>query len=164
LLVLCAAACDRTKAMEPGELFSIEPNAVTTFEYEAPDFRVSAHRFAERVPFQLVVESRKDHDVSQCVGDANFQQKLRAFETLNIQRRVPADRRAGLTRSGIYHRMRIASAPPMDAYELVLAPLPDGHLSFENEGSVYELDLSMSVVNELASACDPSHVHTEHAH
>lgn len=87
-LSLAIAACDRPKPLSTGELFSILPDAVTTFDYETPDIRVSAHRFNENDRFQVIVETRHENGFTHCTAGAGFKLALEPFESMSTRRRL----------------------------------------------------------------------------
>jgi hypothetical protein len=161
-IVLCAllscAACERPMLLDPGEdAFAILPESVMTFNYETAEFYVSAHRFAERDPFLVVVETRLDGGLVHCASDENFNLLLRDFESLKIRRRLDEKQLAKLSAGRAYHRLRFASAPPTEAYDAVLTPLSNGFLTIQLEGSVYELSLSRRAVDQLGHSCRSAH-------
>jgi hypothetical protein len=140
--------------MAPGEdAFAILPESVVAFDYETAELHVSAHRFTMRDHFRVVVESRIHNGFVQCASDDRFDRLLREFESLQISRRLDEKQIAKLSRSREYHRLRLASAAPMDAYEAVLTPLSNSLLSIEIEGLTYELRLSTRVVDQLGKSC-----------
>jgi hypothetical protein len=73
--------CEHAKPMDPGVLFEIDPAIVTTLEYETPEIFVVAHRFAEREPFHVVVQTKGESESVQCKRDANLAPSLRCKRT-----------------------------------------------------------------------------------
>jgi hypothetical protein len=117
-----------------------------------PEFRVSAHRFDEGNHFRVIVE-RPDNTLRHCMSDAAFESALSELEALKIRRVLSESERAKLKKNPIFHRLRYASQPPLDAYDEVLSPLSSGALTVESEGFSYELTLSTQTVDRLGWAC-----------
>jgi hypothetical protein len=157
-MTLCAllgsAACTHAVPIDPGEdALAIRPETVLTFDYETADSYVSAHRFAVRDPFHVVAQTHLDNGLVHCTGDESFEQLLRDFESLKIRRRLTESELAELGQARAYHRLRLASAPPVEAYEAVLTPLSNGLLAIDLEGQTYELGLSTRAVEQLGHSC-----------
>jgi hypothetical protein len=161
IALTCLNGCDRPKPLDPGEFTSIAPDIVLTLEYETPEFRVTAHRFSERDRFRVTVETRRDNEFHSCTSDDVFDHLLAEFESLRIRRRVADDEVVKLKQARSYHRLRYASAPPMEAYEEVLSPLPSGFLLVQSEGFAYELSLTTRVVEQLGQSCRSPHARPE---
>jgi hypothetical protein len=151
--LLSVWGCECAKPMDPGVLFEIDPAIVTTLEYETSELYVTAHRFAERERFHVVVQAKGDNEITQCKRDANLATALLPFESLTIVRRLDDSELTKLGKRRIYHRLRVVSAPPMQAYEEVLTPLANGALSLESDGFAYELSLSTKAVDQLRHVC-----------
>jgi hypothetical protein len=159
---LCAIGCDRPTPLAPGEFTSIAPDIVLTFEYETPAFVVHAHRFSERDPFRVVVQTRQ-RGVRHCMSDGAFQKLIENFEALTIRRRVEETELQKLKHGRSYHRLRYVAAPPMEAYEEVLSPLPNGYLLLESQGFAYELSLQTRIVEQAGRSCGSSQARAEPA-
>jgi hypothetical protein len=160
---LFAFGCDRPTPLEPGEFTSIAPDIVLTFEYESPAFVVHAHRFSERDPFRVVVQTR-ERGLRHCTSDGAFQKLIENFEALTIRRRVEEAELQKLKPGRSYHRLRYVAAAPMEAYEEVLSPLPGGYLLVEIRGFAYELSLQTRTVEQLGRSCGSSQARAEPAH
>jgi hypothetical protein len=148
-------ACEHSRPLDPGEFTSIAPDIVLAIEYETPDFRVTAHRFSPEDQFRVTVETARDNGFRHCISDDGFHRLLGGLESLRIRRRIDAKEVAKLGKKRRYHRLRYAAAPPMEAYEEVLSPLPSGFLLVESDGFAYELSLSTLFVEQLGQSCRP---------
>lgn len=146
------SACDRPTPMDPGVLFEVAPDIVLTFDYETPEARITAHRFTEGGAFRVTVETR-DGEFRNCVSDAAFNRLLVNFELLKIQRRLEKTELEQLKKDRSFHRLRIVSQPPMEAWDEILTPLKSGQLMLESQGFSYELSLSTYAVNQLTKSC-----------
>lgn len=156
-LWLALSACCAPSPLEPGELMPIAPDTVISFEYETPEFVLIAHRFSEREPFALFIQSIAETSVRHCRSDDAFGALLDRFAALRIRRRVSKPELLELKKAGrSYHRLRVAATAPMQAYEEILSPTPRGFLLLENQSFAYELSLSTRAVAQLGRSCDPA--------
>jgi len=151
--ILLLLSCRSTSQPSPGEIDSVAPDMVLTFEYETPTFRVSAHRFNVNDPFEVVLQ-RPGHPLRRCVGDKAFDEKIAPFEALVSQRIFLTEEESAKLKSKLpSHRLRFATEPPLDAFDEVLSPLPSGALSIMREGVTHELTLTTAAVERLAKVC-----------
>jgi hypothetical protein len=135
-----------------GEIESVAPDLVMTFEYETPTFRVSAHRFNVHEQFEIAIQ-RPGHELRRCTSDAAFSGAIAGFEALTSTRALPSEEAAKLKPNRAFHRLRIATQPPLDTFDEVLSPLPNGSLSIMREGVTYELTVNVEAVARLAKSC-----------
>ncbi len=144
-----------------GDYAGVDPASVLTFDYSTADFQVDAHRFTENDPFRVTVRTKRNNGLKLCTGDETFAQAIAPFESLKIKRHIERAEYAKLTEDISYHRLRYTTAPPMEGFERVLIPLPNGHLAVPHEDAGYELTLTTSAVEKLAQSCrsapDPNH-------
>jgi|GEM_PF-5825923 len=149
LLTSCRAS---TSQQLHGELESVAPDLVLTFEYETPTFRLSAHRFKVDAPFEVVFQ-RAGHALRHCTGDTALNEAIANFEALISKRVLTSEEAAKLDPNRPFHRLRFATEPPLDAFDEVLSPLPNGALSIMREGDTHELTLTTTSIERLAKSC-----------
>ena len=152
-LTCVLARCERSTAMH-GEFAAISPEIVTTFDYETPNVRVSAHRFGQKDRFLVSTQIRGEDGIRYCQSDDHFQKLLGEFESLRIRRSFTERELAAVKKGRIaYHRLRLVAAPPLEASEQILMAQPNGHLLVEMEDLGYELNLTTGVVEQIAQSC-----------
>jgi hypothetical protein len=150
---LLLVSCQQSASQEaPGEIESVAPDVVLTFEYETSAFRLSAHRFSPRDNFEVVVQ-RPGHALRRCSGDAAFNAKIAGFFSLVRKRSLPDEEVGKLKPDRAFHRLRFATEPPLDAFDEVLSPLPNGSLSITRDGVTQELTLTTAAAENLAKSC-----------